>query len=743
MLPRNHVAVEPREDKILRLVYKMRVALDQMPSPPSYEAEETSNTFRLKETAKKVLASSVHAGSGAASTAYSEWGDQPEDERNAKVEGWIQALEDVERETGFVDVRKAPTSAPSESTHEDEANGRRTSSTTSVDTDGTFDIGTKLVISLSERGKKEYEKGNHEQATKSLLLALQHADRLRKDPSKSLKYDLTEVHFKLASIYLKNRKLNESEYHLKEVIGESTSKDSALIFTTYLKLGQLYLSRTDLKESADSRERGGFLKKAEDYCELAVNGCGQHLGENSTLYYEAIELLAKTYSLQGRQLESEAVLTEVPAHLRRAENSNQSTQPVGQVPRRIQSSSPQIKTRRSNMFYLRSRTASEPHEEALISPSSINKGHETLATHKGRRESDLSLRTSPTDEDPQALLASAGFVRDFNTESALIWAIKGGSEKAVHLLLHGFPVKVPKRIGKQERIIEKKADPDGSPKGDNRPLIVAITENRVMIAKSLLEYRADPTIRDDKRRTPLFVAAEYGRAELIKLIPQTRVPIECNAQQTWTPLHIASKNGYEEIVSYLLGAGAEADIQDAAGLTALKVAASSGHEAVVRALFHHKASLDTKDQLQTTALMSCVKLGNLPLVRFLLQHHASVNAVNSRSESALMIAVKEDREEALSILIGAGANLETSDMHGFTPLITACEKGYTKIVQILIEAGANCNSRSNQGSTALDHARAYKRRDIERVLERMRAETGSKMVQARYQANSAYNGYTM
>ena len=744
LLPQNQAVVEAREDKTLTLRYKMRNALDHMPSPPAYDSGEDSNNLRLKKTAEKVLASTVYAGSTSVSIAYSDWGDRSEGERKANVEGWIRTLEEVERDTGFTEAGNAPPSAPSETSHEDNTHSRRISSNTSIETEGTFDISTKLVRNLSNQGKDHYEKGNYEYATSSFLSALQHADKLRKDPSKTIKLDLTEVHFKLASMYLESGMLNESEQHLLQVIDESTNNESELI-QTYLKLGQLYLSRTSLKEAADLRGREVFLESAEEYCMKAVNGCGQHHGEDSPLYYEAVQMLAKTYVHQGRRMEAEALLMEVPEDLRVKEAWPQSAQPIAQPSRRVPSLPLRIKPRRSSHFpWLRS--TSESQEPEVLSPVSANNDNETTSRPNPRRDSDLLPSISTNDEDPQSLLASANFTGDFNTEHALIWAIKQGSEKVVHLLLQGFPIRVRKRglgFSSQERVIEKKADPNGSHKGDHLPLMVAIKKNRVLIAKTLLTYGADPTMGDDKRRTPLFVAAEYGQAELIKLIPQARVALECNAPQTWTPLHVASKNGHEEVVLYLLDAGAETDIQDVAGATALKVAASGGHEAVVRALVDHGAALNIKDELQFTALMSCIKLGHIQIAQFLLENSASLADVNFRSESVLMIAVKENREEAVRLLIEAGANVETPDMHGWTPLIHASDKGYTAIVRLLIDAKANCNRSCNQGSTALDHARIHKRREIERILERMKAETGSRMVQPRYHAIEPYRGYAI
>ena len=734
---------------MLRLKYKMKEALDHMPPPPSYQAEDNLDHSQLKKTAEKVLATSFYAGSTAVSTIHSDQGDHLQDESKAIVEGWIQTLEQVERDTGFVDVRKAPTSVPSEASQEDNNRSRRSSSNTSVEIDSTFDIKIILVKNLSNQGGIEYDRGNYEQATKCFESALQLVDKFRKDLLKAHKVDLANVHFKLALIYMEDDgKLSDSERHFLQAIDESTNKESEIIYESYLKLAQLYLSQDKLKEAADFKGREAFLESAEKYSTKAANGCGQHLGNNSSLgslYYKAVQLLAKTYSLQGYQPKADAILLEIPEQLREVEKLSPPTNPAGHSSRRALTMPSRLKPHRSILGFRRN-PASDSNEEAIVSPISANADNDPMSVAKYRRESSLSLRTSPTIEDPLSSLASAGFNGDFNAHNALIWAIEKGSERVVHMLLTGYKVNVKRRalgFGTPERTIEKKANPNGIGKGDNLPLMVAIKENRVMIAKNLLDCGADVSLGDDKRRTALFLAAEYGRTELIKLIPKQRVPLECNMSNTLTPLHIASKMGHEEVVLYLLEAGANVNKQDPFGATALKLAAGGGHEAVVKTLVFHRAAINVKDGSRFSALMACIRQDHLRIAHFLLQHDASYSEVNSRNESPLMIAVQYNREEAVKLLIEKGADVETPDVSGWTPLITACSRGHKETVQVLIDAGAKVNRACAQGSTALDHARANKRRDIENMLERKEAVSGSRMVQPRIQMAEAYRGYVV
>ena len=154
------------------------------------------------------------------------------------------------------------------------------------------------------------------------------------------------------------------------------------------------------------------------------------------------------------------------------------------------------------------------------------------------------------------------------------------------------------------------------------PLLLAVTHDRVAVARVLVALGADPDALDDRHDTPWLVtgvtgsvamlelllpadpdltirnryggvsvipASERGHVAYVRRVVQTGIDVDHVNDLGWTALLEAvilgdGSDPYQQIVRILLEAGADPGIADADGVTALEHARARGQEAVARLL---------------------------------------------------------------------------------------------------------------------------------------------------------------
>ncbi|KAH8689310.1 hypothetical protein BGW36DRAFT_70072 [Talaromyces proteolyticus] len=176
----------------------------------------------------------------------------------------------------------------------------------------------------------------------------------------------------------------------------------------------------------------------------------------------------------------------------------------------------------------------------------------------------------------QALMASDGFSRYsriFNWKAEMITAIHlaayFGLEKSMTALL------------------DRQHDPNSKDYYGRTPLLWAVEGGHEAIVKLLLEKGADLESKDHEYgRTPLSRAAEGGHEAVVKLLLEKGADLESkDCEYGRTPLSWAVEGGHEVVVKLLLGKGADLESKDQKyGQTPLSWAAASQHEAVVKLL---------------------------------------------------------------------------------------------------------------------------------------------------------------
>jgi uncharacterized protein len=165
------------------------------------------------------------------------------------------------------------------------------------------------------------------------------------------------------------------------------------------------------------------------------------------------------------------------------------------------------------------------------------------------------------------------------------------------------------------------ANPETRDEKGRTPLLLAVTKDRVAVARLLVYLGADPTL-DDRHDTPWLVtgvtgsvdmldvllpaqpdltirnrfggtslipASERGHVDYVRRVVRTDIDVNHVNDLGWTALLEAVILGdgskrYQQIVTILLSAGADPRIADRGGVTALQHATRRGHDEVARIL---------------------------------------------------------------------------------------------------------------------------------------------------------------
>jgi len=247
------------------------------------------------------------------------------------------------------------------------------------------------------------------------------------------------------------------------------------------------------------------------------------------------------------------------------------------------------------------------------------------------------------------------------------------------------PLLYAARDGKQESaavLLQSKASLELADANGITPLIMAITNNHLGLAKFLVEKGANVNAVDWWGRTPLWATIEmrdrdYGRAnehdidrpaalELIQALldkganPNARTKeatpvrrfVEPLGDLSWvdftgqTPFLRAALSADLPVMRLLLAKGADPNISAYAGTTPLMAAAGVNWMA--------DQTFTESKEAQLEAVKLCLEKGN------------DVNAVNSMGLTAIMGAANRGSDDIIEFLVSKGARLDVKDKEGRT-----------------------------------------------------------------------------
>jgi ankyrin repeat protein len=285
--------------------------------------------------------------------------------------------------------------------------------------------------------------------------------------------------------------------------------------------------------------------------------------------------------------------------------------------------------------------------------------------------------------------------------TALHWAVDGGNEKTVSLLLG------------------RGADASSKSSAGSTPFMIACRKGRLGVARLLLEHTGEEGLRarNNKRWTPLHYAACGGHKEVVVFLLEKGAEPNSRDNGGKVPLLWACMHGHMGAVRvFIQHMGVQGlQVSDRRGMTALHEAAEGGHEEVVAFLLNEGAQANSRAVGGLMPLLSACEKGHLGAVKLLAQH-MGIQGVEERSErgwTALHSASRGGHKEVVAFLISTGARTNSRDDYGMMPLDWACENGHVGVVRVLLKhMGAHVLSETHGGGTTALHWAVGKGHDV-------------------------------
>jgi ankyrin repeat protein len=251
------------------------------------------------------------------------------------------------------------------------------------------------------------------------------------------------------------------------------------------------------------------------------------------------------------------------------------------------------------------------------------------------------------------------------------------------------------------------------------PLHVALSDNRVEIARLLLAHGADVHARDAIGRSPLTVAITYCPSAIEPLLAsgvdineQTRFgpPLLAAARYQW--LYAGRRPVVQErenAVKILLEKGADPNTRDSEGRNALMVMSMENRSESAR--FGRTVIVNITPPPPTPARPSVIR--GVPGSE---QERESVVAA-AKTVWSLSEAHSEAQSDRALRLIGeallqAECDVNAADSDGRTPLMYAALYNRPTAVRLLLKGGANIKAKDKGGMTALDLAEQFGNKEI-------------------------------
>nr|XP_046168080.1 dynein axonemal heavy chain 12 isoform X3 [Oncorhynchus gorbuscha] len=210
-------------------------------------------------------------------------------------------------------------------------------------------------------------------------------------------------------------------------------------------------------------------------------------------------------------------------------------------------------------------------------------------------------------------------------------------------------------------------------------------------ATFLLQNHSSSDCQDDEEDSPLVIAIRNDRLDLAKLLLGFGSNVNLEGCHSRTPLHEAAKLGREEFVELLVRSGANPDARSDYGLTPLALAAQCGHVKVVQALVQKAgANVESMAQDFATILFEASASGNPEIISLLLEYGADANVPKHTGHLPIHRVSHRGHLQALKILIPV-TTCDAVYESGMSPLHSAAAGGHTQCLKALLKAGYDPN----------------------------------------------------
>ncbi|OCL10787.1 hypothetical protein AOQ84DRAFT_374597 [Glonium stellatum] len=232
--------------------------------------------------------------------------------------------------------------------------------------------------------------------------------------------------------------------------------------------------------------------------------------------------------------------------------------------------------------------------------------------------------------------------------------------------------------------------------------------------KMLIDKGADPTQLDSQDRSPFYLACQSGDAKTVEYLARVLTETDLN-KSNWKIKPPLSKN--------IL------DTPTKNGKTPLRKAVAMGHTSVIQVLlerFHNFLNIDYQDpSANRTVLHIAARLCLPAVVRLLLDHSARTDLKDKAEDTPLTLCyqawvgnISADMESVVLFLINHNEETRRAALMDEDLLNAAVICGSEVVVETLLKLGVDVTRRDEHGWTALELARQYNNKEIQRMLSR-------------------------
>jgi uncharacterized protein len=216
------------------------------------------------------------------------------------------------------------------------------------------------------------------------------------------------------------------------------------------------------------------------------------------------------------------------------------------------------------------------------------------------------------------------------------------------------------------------------------PLVMAITNGHLDLAKMLVAYGADPNLANDSGLLPLYATIDVHWA------PKGWFPAPVTAQE---------QVGYLDLMTALLEDGANPN-------------ARVGKKLWFRAFGDHTWI----EPAGETAFLRAAVAVDVPAMKLLVAHGADPNIPTTGGDTALMVAsglgwaanfsinAPDAWVDAAKYCVQLGADVNAADAKGYTALHGAAYIGNHDLIQYLVDKGADVKAVAKDKNTVADMA---------------------------------------
>jgi len=527
------------------------------------------------------------------------------------------------------------------------------------------------------------------------------------------KFDELDVQYKLAVVYLRRRRFEESIQQCQLVVNmlRDTDTDRPRRLAVLFILAQAQLAQ-------------GVVEDALAVCREIVRNRRQ--GGKNAAYYESVALMVQICKASHDDIEAAVYAKMLPADYEQPTFVLPKLERVTPLPPRPQQSAPSLPLSAEPVQDIvpPALTTSlaligTPQLPGSASTSTSRKASEVTEPNAAGRTTTAILGLAPDQPRPseaaRRTLLDTGICfsiddASFNPHKALLEAIEKDRPKVVAALLEGWVTKpdfpmsafIPWKSSNKPFTPTFRRASLLSEQGGDTALHMAARCGRVEMLKTFFWQRpVEATAAlilpaGLAQTTPLHDAiASKQPAAVEVLLENDKEGAACRTQdaQGRTPLHRAAQSGLLPVLQVLLARDPSVlATLTGKGSTALSLAVSNGHTACVRALLAADTLRQTtqqRDKAGETPLLTAVRLGNAEALELILESDASgIAAKDETGCTALHVAVRRRQQNLVRVLLrfdAEGVALRATDTAGRTALEADPHRGKGRIGSMLRE----------------------------------------------------------